>query len=140
MNSACMRHLLRRIFVAAGFSFFLIGLAAFAQDDAPGAPGSQPHHWPPALKQAVGTAFDSDASVVRLHVKFHFNRPGLKIFVLMNPTLGGSGRKTIASATPRGLFAGSSDSDVHCALQGSLPWRKTSSGYVAASDGWQDVS
>src|ERR1051325_6424065 len=65
----------------------------------------------------------------------------LKLFALLAPHLGNSGKENTAwVGNYKGLhmlFAQRNDSAL--ALVCSIPWKKSSAGFVGASDGWQDL-
>jgi glucoamylase len=87
---------------------------------------------------------DPAAPVVRVRTTFHWNQPGLRIFVLFKPTIGNMGAQNLGVASQGALFAtqnGAADSaQTWAALVPSIPFKTVSSGYVGYTDGFQDVS
>jgi glucoamylase len=68
-------------------------------------------------------------------------REDFKLFILLAPHLGNSGSENTAwvgdyKGVPM-LFA--QRGDVSLAMACSVPWKKSSAGFVGASDGWQDL-
>jgi glucoamylase len=93
---------------------------------------------------------DPAEPVVRVKTTFHWNQPGLRVFVLFKPAINNTGALNLATATPGALFAtknvptpsaGShSNPQTWAALVPSVPFTSVSSGYVGYSDGYQDIS
>jgi glucoamylase len=87
---------------------------------------------------------DPDLQAVRMKVKFLPNQPGLKLYVLYNPTAGGtpmsnhalSGASSLAPGS--GLFAW--DGDQAQALVASVPLEATSVSFSGGFDLYQDLS
>jgi glucoamylase len=86
---------------------------------------------------------DPDRDVVLQKIRIIRNVPGLKFFVLHNPSvsntpLGDSARVSMGGELGQGLFA---SQDQHAqAVVFSLSLKKVSSGFEGASDGYQDIS
>jgi glucoamylase len=87
---------------------------------------------------------DPAAPVVRIRTTFHWNQPGLRLFVLFKPAIGNTGAQNLAIASEDALFAtkdNAHDSEqTWAALIPSIPFKTVSTGYVGFTDGFQDVS
>lgn len=87
---------------------------------------------------------DPDRDAIRIKVRFVAHQPGLRLFVLCNPTAGGTpmSNHAVTQDSPLapgpGLFAW--DGDQAQALVASVPFAKTSVGFSGASDLYQDLS
>jgi glucoamylase len=91
---------------------------------------------------------DPAAPVVRVRTTFHWNQPGLRVFVLFKPAIGNSGSQNLAVAASDALFATNDNSQsssqpraqTWAALVPSIGFKSVSTGYVGYTDGYQDVS
>jgi glucoamylase len=69
-------------------------------------------------------------------IRYQLDGPGLRLYPLLAPHLGGSGRDNTAWVGPEGLLA-TRGSDA-LALVAAADFARASAGFVGASDGWQD--
>jgi glucoamylase len=91
---------------------------------------------------------DTQSATLKIKTKLKFLRPGLKLYLLLNPALN-NGRESIGFASTAGLFAtqatpmrraANGKTTVSLALMTSAKIIRASTGYVGCSDGWQDIS
>lgn len=102
-----------------------------------------------SFEQAIVT--DVASPVVRIKTSFQWHQPGLRVHVLFKPAINNTGSGNIGHADHQALYAtkksararvlnGRKFDDVFAALTPSVPFTKTSVGYVGFSDGWQDLN
>ncbi|WP_163830851.1 glycoside hydrolase family 15 protein [Spartinivicinus ruber] len=92
---------------------------------------------------------DPIRDVLIQNIKITVNQPNLKFYILLNPAISNTGLYDYAEATQQALYAWD-DRIKHAgqqaqaaqvvALVSDIPYRKTSSGFVGKSDGWQDLA
>ncbi|MCX4027064.1 hypothetical protein H0A36_13650 [Endozoicomonas sp. SM1973] len=92
---------------------------------------------------------DPNRDTLIQNINVTVNQPNLKFYVLLNPAISNTGLYDYAEATQQTLYAWDArakhaDQQPHAsqviALISDIPYRKTSSGFVGKSDGWQDLT
>lgn len=69
-------------------------------------------------------------------IRYQLRGKGLRLYALLAPHLGGSGRHNHAWTAPQALMAAQGDNAL--ALMADCSMTRASAGYVGISDGWQD--